>query len=257
MKRKFRNNGFSLSEVLLAVSTLAVGLVLVAGVFPVAIHFTTTACERTIAAVVADEAFATIRLYADRGIDYGGFTAGRMWDFNDANIFPATLNMLDSDFAYGNSRQYYWSAICRRTATNSESVQVTVFVCRKIGSGTKYWVRDTDPSSDELLESDFPRPVYVKVDPTTGASDELEIKDMVESDDAIEEKTFINDGYLIVDDQSGRIYRVQERYVDSADNRVLLERNWVGSSNMVWVVPSPVNGGRNPCIGVYQRIIRF
>ena len=25
----------------------------------------------------------------------------------------------------------------------------------------------------------------------------------------------------------------------------------------VWVVPPPIQGGRNPCIGVYQKVIRF
>ena len=265
MRRKFRNNGFSLSEVLLAVSTLAVGLVLVAGVFPVAIHFTMTASERTIAAIVADEAFAMIQLYAEGNpattlddIKITALSDTSFADFNDVTIFPATDTMLDSDFAYGNSSQYYWRAICRRTEANSESVQVTVFVCRKIGAGTKYWLRD--PSNDELLRSDYPRPVYVEVDPSVGASDTFEIKDMV-PDEFPDERTFINDGSIIVDDQSGRIYRVQERYVDAdSSDMVLLERDWVAGSNpqpRVWVIPSSVNGGRNPCIGIYQKIIRF
>src|SRR3989304_725254 len=55
--------GFSLTEVLLAMGTLAVGMLFIAGVFPVSIHFTTVASERTIAAAVADEAFAKIKLY--------------------------------------------------------------------------------------------------------------------------------------------------------------------------------------------------
>ena len=48
----------------MAVGIMAVGMVFIAGVFPVGIHFTTIATERTIAAVVADEAFAKIKLYA-------------------------------------------------------------------------------------------------------------------------------------------------------------------------------------------------
>ena len=63
MRRKRKNDGFSLTEVLMSVGILTVGLIFVAGVFPVGIHFATIATERTIAAVVADEAFAKIRLY--------------------------------------------------------------------------------------------------------------------------------------------------------------------------------------------------
>ena len=60
--RQYRE-GFSLTEVLIAVGLLAVGMLFIAGAFPVSIHFTTVATERTIAPIVADEAFAKCRLY--------------------------------------------------------------------------------------------------------------------------------------------------------------------------------------------------
>ena len=55
--------GFSLTEVLIAIGVLAVGMLFIAGAFPVSIHFTTVATERTIAPIVADEAFAKCRIY--------------------------------------------------------------------------------------------------------------------------------------------------------------------------------------------------
>ncbi|MCJ7673995.1 MAG: hypothetical protein MUO33_02460, partial [Sedimentisphaerales bacterium] len=54
---------FSLTEVLLAVATLAIGMLFIAGTFLAGIHLTAVAAERTTAAVVADEAFAKIKLY--------------------------------------------------------------------------------------------------------------------------------------------------------------------------------------------------
>ena len=59
-----------------------------------------------------------------------------------------------------------------------------------------------------------------------------------------------------MDDDTGRIYRVLERYPYPDDETILLDRDWEGGDN-VWVVPPPVNGGRNPCIAIYQEVIRF
>ncbi len=63
MRTNDRQAGFSLTEVLLAVATLAVGMIFISGTFLTGIHLSTIATERTIAAVAVDEAFAKIRLY--------------------------------------------------------------------------------------------------------------------------------------------------------------------------------------------------
>ncbi len=198
MRKSPNNNGFSLTEVLLAVGTLAVGMLFIAGVFPVGIHFATIATERTIAVIVADEAFAKVRLYAigdpntgTGGIDFTKLTIDRLTDFsNAANIDP-------NEFAYPSTdtpiieKQYYWSALCRRVDDpdpSSRLVQVTVFVCRKVGSNTTYqgWAINW--------------PVPVKVEVSNGSGDnELKI-------DNYYERSFINDGYMIVDNQTGDIY---------------------------------------------------
>jgi hypothetical protein len=121
-------------------------------------------------------------------------------------------------------------------------VQVTVFVSRRVSPNLKY---RTPSGSDD---SDWPIPVKVNVSGFPG-NNELTITDGKEA--------FINDGYTIVDGKNGQIYRVLERY-KSPGNTILLDRNWDNDSGSpVWVVPPPVNGGRYPCIAVYQKPIGF
>ncbi|MHC4544891.1 MAG: type IV pilus modification PilV family protein [Planctomycetota bacterium] len=245
-KLQSSNNGFSLTEVLLAVGIIAVGMLFIAGVFPVGIHFTTIASERTIAAVVADEAFAKIRLYGVK-------------DFNSWPVPPvvacadfrnATFGVFNPDeFAYPSDpniditqKQYYWSALCRRVDPdpNSRLVQVTVFVSRKVGSGTTY--------QDQGLPGNWPVPAFVDI-PAVPGPDTLQIEPGKEA--------FINDGYTIVDNQTGQIYRVLERDTVMPD-RIILDRLWLGGpTGSVWVIPPPIGGGRCPLIAVYQRVIRF
>jgi prepilin-type N-terminal cleavage/methylation domain-containing protein len=248
MAKLCKNCGFSLTEVLLAVGILSVGMIFIAGVFPAAIHFTTIATERSIAAVAADEAFAKIKLY---GIDLNKLERDKLQDFNDVLL---AVDIDPNEFAYPSTgtditqKQYFWSALCRLTEYGvtfnpNPPVQVTAFICRKTGPNLKYH----KPNGGE--NGVRPMPVKVGVSGTVG-NNELTI---------ISDETFINDGYTIVDNETGRIYRVLERYRDDPDT-ILLDRDWEGGSppNAVWVVPPPVGGGRYPCIAVYQKvIIRF
>ncbi|MHC4088559.1 MAG: type IV pilus modification PilV family protein [Planctomycetota bacterium] len=249
------NNGFSLTEVLLAIGIITVGMLFIAGVFPVGIHFSTIATERTISAVVADEAFAKIRLYG-------------VADFNTWPVPPVVAcadykfvssGIVNPEFAYPSEpnvgisqKQYYWSALCRRVNPdpNSRLVQVTVFVCRKIGSGTTY----------QGWAANWPVPVPVGVSMGPGPK-ELTITNPPE-------KTYINDGYIIVGNEFGRIYRVLERYAENPatpvpdDETILLDLDQVWgpgniSPSVVWVVPPPIGGGRCPFVAIYQRVIRF
>ncbi len=138
MRGRVRHSGFSLTEVLLAVGTLAIGMIFIGGTFLTGIYFSTLSTERTIAALVADEAFAKIRLY---GIDPTNSSLA-----SDQLVSFETLNPIDAgEFAYPSTKtvgekQYYWSALCRPVLSDSTNrlIQVTVFISRKIGSGTTY-----------------------------------------------------------------------------------------------------------------------
>ena len=245
MKRERNNCGFSLMEVLLAMATLSIGMIFVAGVFPVAIHFSTIATERTIAAVVADEAFAKIRIYGEVDLDYQNWLSAEppvgCVDFSEL------VTVEPDEFAYPSDpcnnilrTRYCWSALCRRVGT-TRLVQVTVFINRKIGSGTMY----------HGGTEDRPIPVPVGVSGSVG-SNVLAIEAGKEN--------LINDDYTIVDDLTGRLYRVLERYRPPNADTIVLDRPWDVDSpapDWVWVVPSPVNGGRYPCLAAYQKVIRF
>jgi prepilin-type N-terminal cleavage/methylation domain-containing protein len=226
------SKGFSLIEVLLAVGILAVAMLFIGGTFLVGIHFSTIATEQTIAAVAADEAFAKIRIY---GINLSVPSLS----FNAQSLFENVVPVPAGEFAYPSTntvapKQYYWSALCRRADITPDSnlVQVTVFVCRKIGSGSARSV-----------------PVRINIQKVVGSDRELEITDANEA--------LINDGYTIVDNVTGGIYRVLERYANTP-NIIQLDRFWLGGlSGSVWVVPPPSGSGRYPCIAVYQKVISF
>ena len=266
MRRKRKNDGFSLTEVLLSVGILTVGLIFVAGVFPVGIHFATIATERTIAAVVADEAFAKIRLY---GVDLDSSAwpanpTAECVDFNDVSYVPLNFN----EFAYPSTaadiseKKFYWSALCRRMDPSTYRVQITVFVYRKVGTSQRYR-NPVDPINLNMV-IDHPMPVRVAVLPVPPVppdteTNELQILDRVLSDTDNIDATFINDGCTIVDDRTGRRFRVLERYTSPGDT-ILLDGNWPAAfvgPRLVWVVPPPAGGGRNPCIAIYQKEIQF
>jgi hypothetical protein len=254
MNNKLKKNGFSLTEVLLAVGTLAIGMLFIAGTFLAGVYFTTVSTERTIAAIAADEAFAKIKIY---GVNLNL----PLWQTPDPTIYCVDFNNVSStrvnpsEFAYPSTntvtgKQYYWSALCRQVAPDVNLVQVTVFVCRKAGSGTKY----RNPADPFNLNASlfYPVPVKVGVLVVLGIGNEKKLK-INEAGKEI----FVNDGYTIVDDQTGQIYRVLKRYAEQPDT-IELDRPWLGGpTGSVWVVPPAAGGGRYPCIAVYQKVIKF
>jgi type II secretory pathway pseudopilin PulG len=244
-----KNNGFSLTEVLMAVGILSVGLMLVATMFPVGIYLTSVASERTMAAIVADEAFAKIRLY---GLDLnsGNWMSPRdkecMWyeEVSLIAIDPNEFSYPPVDPCSTDNSQYYWSALCKKCNNDGSDTRylITVFVARK-----------TSPNHTYLNGGDggkIPRAAGIS-DLSQPASNELNI--------AYGNVRYVNPPTTILDNASGRLYRVIERKV-SPSTVVVLDRDWDSDTDIprqIWVVPPPNTGGKNADVGVFQRIIRF
>jgi prepilin-type N-terminal cleavage/methylation domain-containing protein len=257
MNYKLRKNGFSLVEVLMASAILAVGLLMVAGTFPAGIFLTAASVEQTIAPIAADEAFAKIQLYGIRfsGADSLPANTNTCVDFNNINtVKGAGVNIDQNEYRYPSintltDRVYNWSAICRRVNPNLDNrlVQVTVFVSRKMGQ----WVKYPHPLGGPNV--DWPTPVIVGIKNAGGRKFEIS---------TAAQFSFVNANSTVVFDQSGNIYRVlsREKNVTTPDyDTVIIDRDWaeLSAAGQVWVVPPPTTGGRSPCIGVYQRIIKF
>ncbi len=262
MVKDRRQSGFSLTETLLAVATLAIGLTFIAGTFLTGVYFSTTSTERTVAAVAADEALAKVRIY---GLDP-----------NNANLktdgctpYEQLVTLPAEEFLYPSTReeparQYSWAVLCRRLGPAGRLVQCTVFVSRQT-AGATYWTRKTGADAPQLgtPNPDLPRPLRVNLVQEAGATNlnEVSIQDAV-STDTVDERTFINDGSVLVDDKTGQIYRVLERYA-SQQNKIRLDRAWTGgplgapAGGWVWVVPPAASGGRDPTVAVYQEVLRF
>jgi len=273
MRRKRQQHGFSLTETLMAVATLAIGMTFISGAFLTGMFFATMSTERTIAAVAAEEAFAKMQIFgldvADPDLKTTGFVL-----YKDLATLPADESFYPSTRA-DTTRQYSWSAICRRVADvndvnsvetsagNRDLVQCVVFVSRETGGNSSYYQRQGGANWPQLAQTDLPFPLRVNIaQSSTGAvSDEVLVKDAVSSD-TIDERTFVGEGSILVDDATGQIYRVLERDKVQPE-RVRLDRNWEGGDltgadgGWVWAVPPAVTGGRIPCVAVYEKIMRF
>ncbi len=238
MRHSTRQAGFSLTEVLLAVATLATGMLFVGGTFVLGVYYSTRATEQTIAAVVAEEAANKIRLYGLDANDPGqtirstGLT--RYVHDSGRKALPVDQFRYPSAAMETFEKQYTWSALCRWTDPDIEShlLQVTIFVCRGVTAG------------------DVPTPDRLEVRSVSGAGKE----DQVELVDAGAGQLY--ERSVLVDDATGQVYRRVEGL--GPNGTVRLNQDWQGGPNgAVWAIQRPVSGGRNPCIAVFQTEVRM
>jgi prepilin-type N-terminal cleavage/methylation domain-containing protein len=265
MVKRLQNRGFSLAEVMMAAGILAIGFVFIAGVFPVGIKLTVIATEQTIAPIVADEAFAKIRLYADPNFVVSLNSAQSQSATEYINLADV-LYIPDNEFGYPSTdisperKQYHWSALCGLLL--SGDVHVTVFATRISGAGTRFPTHESNyilsyGQADTNVLGNRPVPVRVVVT-ASGTPGEERILTISSSVD----ETYINADSTIVDDATWQIYRVLGRGMNGdPENVITLDRDWRDwqepLGDFVWVVPPAVGSGRYPGIGIYQRIVSF
>lgn len=151
-----RTTGFSLTEVLLAVATLTIGMVFIGGTYFVGVHFSARSFEKGLGSVVAREALNMIRLH---GVNSKGVPIDGAVSF--ASVSATPLNFVD-DFVYEHNSQFRWDAVLQRINGSANLYGVTVFVSR--------WNRDE--TYPPLFES---RTVTVKggrfIDGTDGSGE--------------------------------------------------------------------------------------
>ena len=223
----------------MAAAILAVGFVMIAGTFPVAIFLTAVSVEQTIAPIVADEAFAKIQLY---GINFTGtsyslpsFNAAlnKSEDFNNINkVKTATENINGKEYLYPSDnnltdRMYNWSAICRRLADSMiHWCRLRCLSAGRRGRSLQY----PDPLGGT---ASWPTPVRITAGPVGATGNQIQVGG----------QNFVTDGCVIVADASGNIYRVIDH---NSFGIVTLDRTWSDVTSDIWVIPPPKTGGKSP-----------
>jgi prepilin-type N-terminal cleavage/methylation domain-containing protein len=265
MTRDVKHNGFSLTEVLLATGILAIGMVMIAMVFPVGVKLTSIATERTVAATAANEAFAKILLYGKdpdgagilKGIDLtSAITNTIAWTecrltFNAAySIATGTEFPSDQQWYPSESRQekkYRWVAMVRKL--NTSQLQTTVFVMRLLMEGALYYKNDGTAIGSE------PESVLLNIKPDNSVRQ----FNIVTYTTQHYENNYLTVGSVLLENKQGGLYRVVE--IKDVDNdgvkEVILDKDLTVADPWCWVIPPAVGSTRNPCIGVYQRILTF
>lgn len=224
--------GFSLTEVLLAVATIAVGMLFIGGAFLLGVHYSVFSTEQTVAGVVVREAITTIQLRGVYNASLLGVDHQTLYTTDrhgiqltaDERLYPQIRDLSRE------ARQYYWQALVMRDKDDPCCVIVTVFICRLVSGGYL----------GQNGQVDFPQPLMVSLSPSG--------KGLTPNRPGL-----IYDGGLLVRDRDGFIYRARRLEGRSNESFTLSpERTASDASGSYWIISPPTDKGRDPTLAVYQ-----
>lgn len=227
MRARPLQSAFSLIEVMFAIGVLAVGVLFVGGTFTLGVHYSVVASEKAMAPVIAEEAFAKIRLYGlpAASINYEHTPFSFVDSADDVEFYyPSTVDKAQGILPSTSRNQYSWCAIT--LPLPSGEFRVTVFALRRQGGE----IVEAKPIEFQKLGEQSMVGATVVID-----------RDLLDPPPEYRASARI---VQIVDSQGRRDMQLDpplETELDPAD--------------IVWtVIPDQ---GRNPVIGVYQMDIRF
>ena len=277
--RNAHKTGFSLTEVLVAMGIMTVGMMLVLTLFPLGVQLTIKSVQDNMASIVAEEAFAKVRLHIDDASAFMGDsslktdetasyyhfdTSGDIKSLNGVDIeewdtyYPSTVLRAAADADQPKESKYSWSALVRPVNKAAGIFQVTVLVFHRSAFQAIFY--DGSGTAVNKGTSAKLQPLKVKIDYATA----------VHQDDWLKldgEYWLIAENSPVIDDKTGRLYSIEERRINGNTVEFRIDRDWqelygIASDSTtnsvpdyVWIVPPAANASGTNCIGVFQRIM--
>ena len=284
MKNNRHNKAFTLVEVMLAAAILVIGLMLVAGAFPVGIKLTAISTERVIGSLVSQEASSKIYLYGDPNDQ--GQTPPFGIEFDVPAVFPSdTIVNFETvlrqpfdpaEFWYPSTdvlqdKLYHWSALVKRDFPLDTDIDAVIFVSRISNVGAKY--PNPYNLNNPLDTITVPKPIAVPVVfPDTADDNKIVIvnDNMTGFDERILALQIPDGAVLVMLDADSiandvMILNVLDVNRDPSDTSQwgygTITLTKPADSKKIntnfWVIPSATGSSRNPCIAVYPHTFIF
>lgn len=226
-----KTRGFSLTEVLLAVATIAVGMLFIGGAFLLGVHYSVFTTEQTVAGIVAREAVTTIQLRGVYNASLLGVDRQTVYTTDrqgiqltvDERLYPQIKGLSNQ------ARQYYWQALVMRDQDDPCCIIATVFICRLVSGGYL----------GQNGQIDFPEPLMVSLSPSGKGL-------------TPDRSGLIYDGGLLVRDKDGLICRPGRLDGTKESFTLSPERIASDASGSYWLISPPADKGKDPTLAVYQ-----
>jgi type II secretory pathway pseudopilin PulG len=273
-----RRRAFSLVEVLLATFILAIGLIMVATIFPVGADWTRQATEANVAQVVAQNALNVIK----QRYSHGGVLSSQLASITTTTVAPlpglTNISVAERTYLFGNSRPYptanprsatyFWTALARispsQASSLSPSYDLYIVVFRKGEAAQKFTAfptgttevlgaRDnTDPTypSGTIIIDHTLEPTLCTANYATGNYDKTQNPPVLGAVPPI--------GFAGIGVTSGTVFRQQVNLdpIDTTKTKAVA-RPGISSGEQVIYAPPADGTNASPLVYVYQTTLTF